>query len=461
MFDKRSTATSSSWSPRHYVNAAATLLFVYAVFHYASAGGNPTTTQSASNPAAGGTVIAALQPLQLDEWPAERDALPLCALNTTLGAAPRGEVKGQWIATAAAPAYTYAQCPLMLKTFACAEFDGPAARVVARRRFYPRTCAMRAFHADAFLSCARGRRILFIGDSLTQQHFMSLSCLLTSGRTVRGDAVRYIYNTDRTVKAVDVPERVHKRDVAARSPHIRVKDEKGDLGGEVDNDMWHAKAVCTKNSWFGDRCPYRTASVFFPDYDSVNLELVRYERYTPATWNQLMKYYGSYATDVIVFNVGLFYLKDLKAFKADTEAMIVHLLSDEYPGMIFLRETSQAHFADAADGTYHSAQRQPCEPLRSFDNGYRAYWKIVVDVVTRCRRGDAIGGTPQPSRCTNIHLLPTYGAAYSQWDAHFGMFGERPWARNVTDCQHWCNPSGAIDEWSTHLFNLMCNKPVS
>uniref|UniRef100_A0A0D9WFH9 Uncharacterized protein n=1 Tax=Leersia perrieri TaxID=77586 RepID=A0A0D9WFH9_9ORYZ len=94
---------------------------------------------------------------------------------------------GTWVPAggggeASSPAATYygeSECPYIPAQLTC-EAHGRPETAYRRWRWKPHGCDLPAFDAAAFLAALRGRRVLFVGDSLGRGQFTSLVCLLAA-----------------------------------------------------------------------------------------------------------------------------------------------------------------------------------------------------------------------------------------------------------------------------------------
>lgn len=99
---------------------------------------------------------------------------------------PLPNIKGKWVVNHSLPApYWDVSCPFIIKNFNCATYRGKFAHYAERTRalkFVPDAsgvrCHLETFDGDRFLRKLLGRHLEFIGDSITQQHFVSTTCRL-------------------------------------------------------------------------------------------------------------------------------------------------------------------------------------------------------------------------------------------------------------------------------------------
>ncbi|KAF0925808.1 hypothetical protein E2562_018464 [Oryza meyeriana var. granulata] len=85
---------------------------------------------------------------------------------------------GIWVRDEAArPLYREADCPYIPPQLTC-EAHGRPETAYQRWRWQPHDCTLPAFNAAKMLEALRGKRVMFVGDSLGRGQFTSLVCLL-------------------------------------------------------------------------------------------------------------------------------------------------------------------------------------------------------------------------------------------------------------------------------------------
>ena len=88
---------------------------------------------------------------------------------------------GRWVRDDASryPLYREEDCPYIHPQLTCQAHGRPDA-AYQRWRWQPHGCALPAFDAARVLEALRGKRMLFVGDSLGRGQFASMVCLLHS-----------------------------------------------------------------------------------------------------------------------------------------------------------------------------------------------------------------------------------------------------------------------------------------
>ncbi|XP_022891470.1 protein trichome birefringence-like 34 [Olea europaea var. sylvestris] len=105
--------------------------------------------------------------LEEETWP--NDSVPHCDLFS-----------GKWVYdNVSYPLYKGKQCSLMEDDFACEKY-GRKDLNYQKWRWQPHDCDLPRFNANALLEKLNGRKLVFVGDSLNRNQWISMVCLIES-----------------------------------------------------------------------------------------------------------------------------------------------------------------------------------------------------------------------------------------------------------------------------------------
>ncbi|WCJ23605.1 TRICHOME BIREFRINGENCE-LIKE 43 [Euphorbia peplus] len=85
--------------------------------------------------------------------------------------------QGRWVLDSSYPLYNASHCHFMLSQFNC-QGNGRLDTAYLRYRWKPNACRLPRFSGRRFLLRMRGKRIMFVGDSLSMNQWQSLNCML-------------------------------------------------------------------------------------------------------------------------------------------------------------------------------------------------------------------------------------------------------------------------------------------
>ncbi|XP_021274306.1 protein trichome birefringence-like 43 [Herrania umbratica] len=314
--------------------------------------------------------------------------------------------RGRWVHDASYPLYRSTHCPFIQQEFNCQK-NGRPDHLYLKYRWQPTSCNLPRFCGRDFLRRFKGKRIMFVGDSLSLNQWQSLTCLLhravpranytlqrigglsTFNFTAYGVSIMY----SRNAFLVDIVNGKNGRVLKLNSIGS------GQLWKGVDLlifDTWH---------WWlhtGRKQPW--------DY-------VQDDKITRKDMNRMVAYE--------------------KALR--TWARWVKLTVNPAKTKVFFQGVSPDHMdsRDWGDPTAKTCRGEahPIISKRGYPGGPHPA-QVVLKKVLR-------------SVSKQVHLLDITSLSQLRKDGHPSAFGYG--GRRGTDCTHWCLP-GVPDTWNELLF---------
>ncbi|OMP05290.1 hypothetical protein COLO4_08944 [Corchorus olitorius] len=329
--------------------------------------------------------------------------------------------EGKWIPDETYPLYNASQCPFAERGFDCVS-NGRRDRGYQKWRWKPKNCQIPRFNVQEILRKLRGKRIVFVGDSLSRTQWESMVCLLMTGVEDR----RNVYE----INGNAITKRIRFLGVWFSFFNLRIDFYRSVFLVQPGSAPRHA--------------PKRVKSTIRLDkMDDISKEWIDSDF--------LIFNSGHWWTPTKLFDMDCYFQqgRSLKlgmgitsGFRTalNTWASWVETSVNRNRTTVFFRTFESSHWMGRNRNSC-KVTRRPWSKTKGRDHSRIS--DIIIDVVKKMT-------TP----VTVLHVTPM-GAFRS--DAHVGTWSDNP---SVADCSHWCLP-GVPDTWNEILLSMMLSDQIT
>ncbi|XP_059664973.1 protein trichome birefringence-like 43 [Cornus florida] len=313
--------------------------------------------------------------------------------------------QGRWVFDDSYPLYDAKNCPFIEKQFDC-QRNGRPDKDYLKYRWQPTGCDLPRFDGRDLLMRLRGKRILFVGDSLSLNQWQSLTCMLHTAVP----QAQHVSSTVAGLSTFTFPiynvSIMFYRDAFL----VDIVNENGErvlkLGSMESSKMWKGVDTLIFNTWhwwlhIGRKQPWDLIEEGNATYKDMN-RLIAYKK-ALTTW-----------------------------------AKLVDTLVDPAKTKVFFQGVSPDH-ANASDWGQPNAkncggQTQPLHGPKYPGGPHPA--EVVLEEV--------LHGMSNP-----VYLLDITALSQLRKDGHPSVYGHG--GHNDMDCSHWCL-AGVPDTWNQLLY---------
>ncbi|KAK2649669.1 hypothetical protein Ddye_017158 [Dipteronia dyeriana] len=327
--------------------------------------------------------------------------------------------KGRWVYDESYPLYTNSSCPFIDEGFNCMS-NGRLDKDYMKWKWQPQECDIPRFNATKMLESIRGKRLVFVGDSINRNQWESMLCMLigavkdpkkvyeTHGRRITKEKGNYSF------KFVD-----YKCTVEYYVSHFLVHEGKARVAQKrvqtlrIDSmdrgsSRWRGADILIFNTahWWSH---YKTkAGINY--YQEGGQVLPRLD--VSAAFRRALMTWASWVD------------KNIKPRKTQ----------------VFFRNSAPSHFRG---GQWNSGGhcREATRPLSKTSSFIYPEKNVITEEVIKQMKTPVI--------LLNITSLSEY-----RIEGHPSIYGKKPdkrFSSNSEDCSHWCLP-GVPDMWNELLY---------
>ncbi|XP_047341450.1 protein trichome berefringence-like 7 [Impatiens glandulifera] len=317
---------------------------------------------------------------------------------------------GKWVYDETYPLYNASLCPFVEQGFNCLA-NGRRDIGYLKWRWQPNNCNIPRFDVSMILEKLRGKRVVFVGDSLSRTQWESMICMLMTG--VDDKTSVYEVNGNKITKKIR---------------NLRVRFSSYNLMVEFYRSIF----LVQPSTFVSKRAPKRVKS------------LIQLDKLQDTSHEWL-------GSDVLIFNSAHWWTPT-KLFEIGCYFQVGGKMKLGMPIQVAYR-TALATLGNWLEKNIDSKKTQVF--FRTFES---AHWSQQTCNVTMEPLSEANGMENNPfsdiirDTMNNlmipviaIHVTPM--SAFRS-DAHVGTWSDNPM---VPDCSHWCLP-GVPDTWNEILF---------
>lgn len=312
--------------------------------------------------------------------------------------------QGKWVEDSSFPLYDSSSCPFIDPEFDCQKYGRPDKQYL-KYAWKPDSCNLPRFDGLDLLRRWKGKKVMFVGDSLSLNQWQSLLCLIHASvpsantNVVRQEILSYVTFQDYDV-TIYLYHSTYLVDIAQENIGRVLELNTIDQGSSA----WKGMDVLVFNSWHwwlhrGDSQPWD----YVRDGSTVSKDMDR----------------------LVAFSKGL-----------NTWAQWVNQNIDTSKTKVFFQGISPTHY----DGNDWSSGSKSCygeqQPLEG--SKYPAGLPPAVDVVKK-----TLSSMQKP-----VVLLDITTLSQLRKDAHPSTYGG---LHTGNDCSHWCL-AGLPDVWNQLLY---------
>ncbi|XP_019196749.1 PREDICTED: protein trichome berefringence-like 7 [Ipomoea nil] len=322
---------------------------------------------------------------------------------------------GMWVPEESYPLYNASECPFAEGGFDCLS-NGREDNGYLKWRWKPKNCKIPRFDVGMILEKLRGKRVVFVGDSLSRTQWESMICMLMTG--VEDKKSVYEVNGNQITKQIG---------------YLGVRFSSFDFTVEFYRSVFLVQPGRAPKG-----APKRVKSSLKLDkMDDMSKEWVDSDIlifntghwWTPTKLFEMGCYFQISGRMKLGMSINNAFRKALSTWQSWVENEV-----NPKRTRVFFRTFESTHWSSGIRQNCNVTQ-QPWSETRGREKS------IFSDIIM-----NAVNNLSVPVTPLDVSFMGAFRA-----DAHVGTWSDNP---KVPDCSHWCLP-GVPDEWNELLFAFL------
>ncbi|XP_047327611.1 protein trichome birefringence-like 38 [Impatiens glandulifera] len=311
---------------------------------------------------------------------------------------------GKWVIDSSYPFYNSSSCPWIDAQFNCQKFHRPDTQYL-KYAWKPQSCDLPRFNGLDLLKRWKGKKIMFVGDSLSRNQWQSLLCM------------------------------IHASAPSAKTTY----SIKHDLISSVSFDEYGVIISLYHTTYLVDIVPEKIGRVLKLDSIQAGESWKGMDFLIFNTWHWWVHKGASQPWDYV--QDGSSVTKDMDRLTAFSKGLTtwgkwVDQNVDPSKTKVFFQGISPTHYTGKDWGSRNPNCRGEDNPLpgSTYPAGSPPEAKVVSNVLSKIKKP--------------VYLLDITTLSQLRIDAHPSIYGGKP---RGNDCSHWCLP-GLPDVWNQLLY---------
>ncbi|KAL2906782.1 Protein trichome berefringence-like 7 [Bienertia sinuspersici] len=327
---------------------------------------------------------------------------------------------GSWVLDYSYPLYNSSDCPFAEQGFNCLA-NGRKDKDYLRWRWKPKNCDIPRFNASNILERLRGKRIVFVGDSMSRTQWESFICLLMTG-----------------VEDKTTVYEVKGRKITKTTRHLVVHFRSFNLLVE-----FYRSVFLVQPGFAPKHSPKRVTSTLKLDkMDVISKEWINSDAliFNSGHWWIPSKLYesGCYFQLGGLLKLGMSIPSAYKIAMSTWASWVENSINSTRT-RVFFRTFEPSHWSNQSRA--HCTVYQFPEPDKDYKD-QSPFSDMATDIVKKMHKP--------------VTMLQITSMSASRGDAHVGNWSDR---KSFTDCSHWCLP-GVPDFWNEILLSRLFSQNV-